>query len=637
LKKVDKSISAGYVFRKYGERTGRKERLVKSRIAIICVALASVLFIACPMPHAGVGVTKDAAGSADQSAPTTGGSISVVNDTTRNQAVYINETGQRFDVVAAEYAGGPLVSCVQMADFTLVPPSSDADPLPVKALVAGTRNDGTPGVWEIHSDDTIDLPQPAVDDSGAAKCIVGGDMTTLPAGVQMNYGWGFHVTAFSPDGKMIVGYADNPRGVTIGGVQIIAGTTIGVYWRVSSQMYSRFCIISPPRIIGSFTPAPLPPKWAMRWIGRSPLLQQLWQYISGTLQSYLVTATKVGLDTPQGMTAAAATSAGVYDVTGTDQDGLPAIAKIDASGGVAIQALVPDLTVTGVTVSPTPAVTTDAWGVKAILTNQGTAQAAPVTVEYWLSTIATLDSTAKVLDTSTIASLPVGVTTLVTSPQSYSLDKLGLAAGTYYVGVTVSTPGEIDISDNTAMTTITVKAPGNSVPVTTYNGVFIDTYDPSDPTGANGAGISDYMELWSKDGTTRLAYYDGKNDYRSVNAYYAFINCTLTSGDYWVLVEESGIGGTDSFGYGIRVLPTSSSDYTGWTFNPVVTSGPSNPPQPTVQEPALQGAWGASWPPTTTYQMLMDTSTNPLNITSTNHLNLWIPGGGVNWIHIFLP
>ena len=448
---------------------------MKSRIAIICVALVSVFFIACPMPQVGVGTTKDATG-ADQTAPqAAGGSISVVNDEARNQAVYINEAGQRFDVVAPEYPGGPLVACVEVADFTLVPPSTDSDALPVKALVAGTRNDGTPGVWEIHSDDTIDLPQPAVDDSGNARCIVGGDMNTLPDGVQIRYGWGFHVTAVSADGKMIVGYADNPKGVTIGGVQIQAGTTIGVYWRVYSLPYSRFCIVSAPHILGSFVKQPLPAKWAAHWPGRSSLLEQLRLFFAGTLQSYLVKPTSVHLDVPQGITAAAATSTGTYDVLGINEDGLPASATIDKNGGVAIQVLVPDLAVSAVTVStstvsvssasaPAASVfTDDPWSVSATLTNEGTAQATSVVAQYWLSSSATFDpTTAKLIDTSaTIPSLQVGQTITITSPQTYSLSRLGITtAGTYYIVVTVAADpknGEIDLSDNAAQASITAQ------------------------------------------------------------------------------------------------------------------------------------------------------------------------------------
>jgi hypothetical protein len=92
-------------------------------------------------------------------------------------------------------------------------------------------------------------------------------------------------------------------------------------------------------------------------------------------------------------------------------------------------------------------------------------------------------------------------------------------------------------------------SPGSATPVTatpvTYKEIFIDTYDPTDPTGANGAQYPNYMELWSSDGKTRLAYYDGNNDLRPANEFYAYIDYTggLTSGDYWVLIKESGTGG----------------------------------------------------------------------------------------------
>jgi CARDB len=610
--------------------------LMKSRIALVCVALLSFLILACPMPQIGKGLTRDAAGGTDPTAPVaSGASISVVNDTARNQAVYINETGQNFDVVAAEYPGGPLVACVQMASFTVVPPSTDPDALPVKALVAGSRNDGSPGVWEIHSDDTIDLPQPEVTDPSGAKCIVGGNEASLPSSVQINLGWGFHVTTVSPDGRMIVGYADNPKGTTVGGVQILPGTTIGVYWRVYSLFGNRFCIVSAPHIIGAFVKQPLPAKWAAHWPGRSALLEQLRQCFAGTLVSYLVSETSVRLDTPQGVTVAAATSTGTYDVLGTNEDGLPALAQIDKTGNVSIQVYVPDLAVSGAAVSTSstavtpPAYTSDAWSVSAALANEGTASAVPVTVQYWLSSTATLDATAaKLLDTVTIPSLQPGVTIQVTSPQSYSLDKLGVAAGTYYVAVTVSTDpklGEIDLSDNEAQTLITVQTKVTVVPVT-YDEIFIDTYDPLDPTGANGALYSTYMELWSPDGKTMLSSYDGINDFRAVNPYYAFIDYTggLISGDYWVLVKESGAGG-HSFGYGLRVMGQSSSDYTNWTFAAVATETTSDQP--------LVGGGG----PPATFQSVALSSSATNTASAGNHLNRFIVANGVNWVKIHLP
>jgi subtilase family serine protease len=266
---------------------------------------------------------------------------------------------------------------------------------------------------------------------------------------------------------MLVGYADNPKGVTIGGVQILPGTTIGVYWRVYSLPYTRFCIVSPPRIIGTFSKQPLPPKWAAHWPGRSALLEQLRLYFVGKLESYIVKPTSVHLETLAGMTVTAAANAGVYVVSGTNEDGLPALARIDKSGGVALQVLLPDLAVSGVAVSTTPtqvtppAFTDDQWSVSATLTNEGTAQATSIIVQYWLSTSATLDTaTAKLLDTSpTIHDLQAGTAITVASPQSYSVDKDGNGAGTYYIFVTAASDsknGEIDLTDNSDKASIDV-------------------------------------------------------------------------------------------------------------------------------------------------------------------------------------
>jgi hypothetical protein len=176
-------------------------------------------------------------------------------------------------------------------------------------------------------------------------------------------------------------------------------------------------------------------------------------------------------------------------------------------------------------------------------------------------------------------------------------------------------------------------SPGSAAP-TTYKEIFIDTYDPTLPAGPF-ATVSNYMELWSSDGKTRLAYYDGINNFNSVNGGYAYIDYTagLVSGDYWVLVEQSG-NGAAPFSYGIRVLSAPSSVYTGWTFGSVSSETKTDTPQPTVLEPVLQGAW-PSWPPTTTvHPMLLDTSNLP---KSTNHLNRNVIASGVNWTKITLP
>ncbi len=446
---------------------------MRSRLLLLLLLpIVSVLFVACPMPQLGMGPSKSAADGTDPTAPPAG-QIAVVNDTERNQAVYINENGVHFDVVAEEYPGGPMVKCVEVADFTLVPPSEDSEALEVKAIVAGTRDDGMPGVWEIHSDDTILIPQPETATADGSRSIVGGDLTTLPEGIQIRFGWRFHVSAVSGDGRMLVGYADNPNGVTIGGVQIPSGTTIGVYWRVYRLPYTRICIVSPPRIIGSFEPQPMPTKWATQWHGLSILLAQLKLYLTGTLQSYLVKATAFCVDPA----SAAAASAGVYCVMGTNQDGLPAEARIDRYGAVTMQVTVPDLAVSGVTVTTAsgspPEFTDEVWRVSATLANFGTAPATSVKVKFWL-----LPNTTTPLDEYTLSGpLAVGQSIQVQSPRSYSADR-----GTYIVRVTSEAAPEnkeIDLSDNsaesgeftlgdrtTASADLTVSVLSSSVPVT---------------------------------------------------------------------------------------------------------------------------------------------------------------------------
>ena len=631
---------------------------VKSKTTLACLALATIFIIACPMPHMGGGPTKDTAGGADQTAPVANGSsISVVNDTARNQAVYINETGQRFDVVAAEYPGGPLVSCVQMTDFTVVPPSTDPNALPVKALVAGMRNDGSPGVWQIQTDDTILLPQPEVTDPSGARCIVGDDMTSLPDGIQIHLGWMFHATAFSKDGRMIVGYAGNPNGVTIGGVQILPTTTIGVYWRVYSLLGGRFCIVSAPHVIGSFTKQP-PPKWAQSW-PRSRLLQQLWLYISALLPSYLVNATLVSPD-PQ--------TAGVYDVTGTDDAGLPAFAKIDKSGNVTIQELVPDLNVVGVTASAGQVTPTDLWTISAKLENDGIAAAAPVTVLYYVTTNAVTTSapfnptTATFLAMSTLDSLPPqpGVPITVTSP-NISLDKTPnlnlLSPGTYNVVVTASTTlqnGAIDFSYNVSQTPITIAGTSNTPQITTYGTIVIDTYDPdTQKAAADTAPFNFSMQLWSANKTDLAPLASdtgGSSSTRPTSFPYRggpYIAISgLKSGDYWVLVQTQNP--TDAFTYAIRVIPYAwdlsnpADSYVGWTStDPTVIGNTTDQP--------LTGGTGI---PTTYEPMVMDTSTlttplpnppPPPAVTSTNHLYRSIAGdatastNGANWIKLTLP
>ncbi len=455
--------------------TGRKERLMKSRIALVCIALLSVFFIACPMPQVGVGTTKDVIGGDPNAPQSTGGSISVVNDEARNQAVYINETGQQFDVVAEEYPGGPLVRCVQMVDFKELEPSTDADALPVKAIVAGTRDDGTPGVWEIHADDSILLPQPEQTDDSTARCITSGDTTTLPDGLQVRLGWLFKVTAVSADGKIIVGVTKHPRGFTYNTTEVMATSSVAVYWRVYRLPYSRFLIVSSPHVIGVVTNPKRPAGWAPHDWNLSSVLSHLRQFFLGRFDSYLTTADSVQYDAAEA----------VYKVKGLDDLNLAATARIDKTTVMSVIEA-SDLTVGSVKFSPETADVSGTLNLSAEVKNLTFDGAQPGTLEFRLNQVlvAQVPTPAITADGST------GPITI-----SASLGDRGLSAGVYNVSAKVianAQDGEVITDNNTAAALDSNGAPAvltlTSKSAETHPDLSITSVDPAAATVALADG-----------------------------------------------------------------------------------------------------------------------------------------------------
>ena len=156
-----------------------------------------------------------------------------------------------------------------------------------------------------------------------------------------------------------------------------------------------------------------------------------------------------------------------------------------------------------------------------------------------------------------------------------------------------------------------------------YSRIIIDTYNPAD--GSSPAGNSNYIELWSSDGTKLLASDNGlvNEKFRTPNQYYAYIDYTggLDSGDYWVLIRAAVPG--DTFDYGIRVLTAPDSSYAGWTF-----IGASSD---TVTDLPLVGGSGIP----SSYQTMV------LNKPGSNRLHRDIvfiaTNDAVNWVKLTLP
>jgi hypothetical protein len=184
--------------------------------------------------------------------------ISVTTDKSRDQGVYVNEKGERFDIVSEEGPDGEVVRCVEALDIVRVG-SGDAEGSkslgahgPVKALILGRRHDGYPGVWEVSNDDTV---LPVSSNESGEKNSKAGDSCEVEWLVHGFFGWQYHVEFpfVGPDSKggfIFVGYAENTRGIDFGGEwKIDEGATVAVYWRLDKKKNGHFHL-SRARIIG---------------------------------------------------------------------------------------------------------------------------------------------------------------------------------------------------------------------------------------------------------------------------------------------------------------------------------------------------------------------------------------------------
>jgi len=184
--------------------------------------------------------------------------LSVVTDGSRDQGVYVNEKGESFDIISEEGPGGEIVKCVEALDIVPVD-SGDVTGSksfgrhgPVKALIFGRRHDGYPGVWEVQNDDRI---MPVASNESGEKNSKAGDSCEVDWLIHGFFGWQYHVVSkfLGPDtekGYIIVGYAENTKGIDFGGKWMIdEGTTVAVYWRLDRKRNGHFHL-SRARIIG---------------------------------------------------------------------------------------------------------------------------------------------------------------------------------------------------------------------------------------------------------------------------------------------------------------------------------------------------------------------------------------------------
>lgn len=604
---------------------------MRPKFFLSLVALVSLLVVACNMP-AGFGPQRNLTGEGEEtgSGTWTSGSLSVVMDEERGQAVFINENGERFDVSAAEYEGAPLVRCVQVESFSEIPLLEDPEALQIKALVTGTRDDGTLGAWEIHNDNSVHL---TVGEDGQARCLDGADSTSILDGMQTLWGWKYNVTGTATDGKImiIVGYAVHAKGFTYGSVQVLPGTSVGVYWKVWRLPYSRFCLISPPRIIGNLEKPVTYSRISLR-------LLQLKLFFFGRLESYLtvVNPSPALEDFPATPAVRFDALQRVYVVNGVEnQDGVHAFAKIDAYGGITIVPAPPDLALSALTATGNGTVKdNEDLLISAEASNQG----------VWPSAAALLE--VKIVDSQGVVKWsntpgadiqPLAPGKSLSFPQApFQAKNLGLAPGTYQILASVlGNPDlkELNADNDSLNLELTVQEGTPPPPPNGPYPVVIDMYDPTGPY--NLSGINWVMELYGPDG-----FITSVDTYHYLDAEHMFFpyldRSDIKPGiDYYVRVRAETQG--DAWYYAIRLLvakpeaievPRIPAWY-DWDLDNNPDTDPI--PTPNVGDPVGLPAWSEEPPilPPTAYQELKP--------DLEGRLNCYIGSNEVDWFHFKLP
>ena len=244
--------------------------------------------------------------------PSEPGEMTVLNDDVRNQAVFVSENNEYFDIISTE-DGGVSVSCVYAIDLVaLVDPANTG----VKALVLGYRDDGKAGLWEIHSDNTVH-PLSDTDE--------GQNTSRLPESHERDYamarlfGWEYYPKAMSDDGRIVVGYAENVDGYSHGRWTIDPGTTVGIYWVLGPVEDGRVTWASRARIIGA--PLSIDDTWS-RWRRR---VAHFIRFILGSLRFFFLDYFDNYLTYADNITTV---QPGEYTVIGPDKEGVESIATL---------------------------------------------------------------------------------------------------------------------------------------------------------------------------------------------------------------------------------------------------------------------------------------------------------------------
>jgi len=189
---------------------------MKNSCTLFLLALFAALLFACSFPNTSP-PSKTAlpqpslVGGASTAAPR------VLTDPIRDQGVLVTASGAKLDIESVA-DDGTTVNCVNAAGIASISDGSGAKSLSASStsIIIGTRADGNPGAWAFSSN--------------KIQCVIDADSgqltSRLPESSEQNgtfrgsFGWVYYVMGVSQDGKIIIGYAENKKGISDGAIQI---------------------------------------------------------------------------------------------------------------------------------------------------------------------------------------------------------------------------------------------------------------------------------------------------------------------------------------------------------------------------------------------------------------------------------
>jgi len=608
-----------------------------SKSALLCFAgLPLLLLLACQMPvgptltsSAGThtATTPSATSVSSEGGASSSGGFSLTVDSSANQGVLLTPDGKRV-LIQATGSDGSLVKCISPVSIATLKSDSSNKSAEKSEIVVGKTDKGSAGIWIYTSEGKFK----SIEHEGS-----GHSSSKLPESddhkgdFRSSFGWTYHVVDMSEDGKIVVGYAENKKGLKLGPLTVDPGTTVGVYWRIWSRHHDghRHLWVSTARIIGTLDTSAFHSKgWGHRsWLGFlfHRALERLKLFLVNYYSDYLTTVEKKLENNTKAITFDESND--VYQISGQDQDGQDAIATLGSDGKITIESTTPppppppstsvDLAPGLMTVSQTEL----ADGGKTVsgtlvLTNVGTAAySGDIPVDFWVSPSSTFAPSSTNANATTTYTENIGAGAQVTVNYSFTMPTLGTSADQavyIYADVdpTGSTTGDVDLTNN-------LSTPANAGVLFVYSGsggysLDFVTYNPS--TGATGAGAGTPSTQYSANtvivlykangsGVTPIAY-----DNVAATDYYGHFTATgLTAGTYYILVFVIDLGA-----YALNVT-TPNIDLK--TFSSIANPPPSTANQsPSVSWGSVQSYSGT--PPSTPYPVAIGNAENWYGTTS---------------------